>query len=189
MNNLGVLLGALGIFMVVIVAIAIAVWVLWGKSTSKVLKAFDYANSWMAWIPVLNYFALAQITADKDKNTTVIKWKIPTIAFSLWFIVGWVLAEIPNVGSILNIVLQVICLGTCFTFIYSKCEGKTVEEVQAIGYVSGLIPIIALCKFLSYKSDVITANIKAANAESDDDLWDDVFKEGTEDGEDSQSVE
>ena len=189
MDNLGVLLGALGAFLVVIVAIAIAFWVMWSISTYKVLKAFGYANPWMAWIPILNYFALAQITADKDKNTTVIKWKIPTIAFSLWFIVGWVLAEIPNVGSLLNIILQVICLGTCFTFIYSKCEGKTIEEVQAIGYISGLIPIIALCKFLSYKSDVITANINASNTKSDEDLWDDILKEGSEGDAENQNIE
>ena len=34
---------------------------------------------------------------------------------------------------------------------YAKLEGKQESETQAIGCVSGLIPIIAVVKFLSYK--------------------------------------
>lgn len=168
-------LGALDALLFIFVVIAIAAWVLWGYSCMKVLKALGYPNPWMAWIPNLNTFALAHCTADKEGNTKVISWKLPTIVFSFWFVAGWILAEIPNVGSLLNLVLQVVCMGTCYIFIYSMCENKKEEDVRVIAYVSGLIPLVALCKFLSYTPDEIAKNIANKNMGNEPDQWDEGF--------------
>ncbi len=59
-----------------------------------------------------------------------------------------VLAFIPTVGSLLNLVLTVICLGTCYIKMYAKLDGRDEKDVQALGYVSGFFPIIAVFKFL-----------------------------------------
>lgn len=170
MGNLEAFLGALGAVLFVFVIFGIAIWCLWGYACMKVLKALDYTNPWMAWIPFLNTFALANCTADEDGNTKIGNWKLPTIVFSFWFVAGWILSYVPSVGSLLNLLLQVACMGTCFSYIYSMCENKEEKDVTTIAVVSGFVPIVALVKFLSYKPDEISANIKAKrkNAESDE---------------------
>ena len=70
-------LAATGAFLVVMILIAIAAYVLWGIAEMKVLRMMGYANPWMAWIPLLNLFALAHCTADKDGNTSVLGFKMP----------------------------------------------------------------------------------------------------------------
>lgn len=167
-NGLSFFFCTVGIFFLILFAILIVCWVLWSVSSMKILKAFNYPNVWMAWIPGLNYFALAQLTADENKETTVVKWKIPTTVFSLWFIASLILPSIPGIGALLNTILQTICLGTCFSYIYAKCENKSIKDTQALGYVSGFFPIIALCKFLSYKNEIIINNIKKSDEEIDD---------------------
>ena len=55
--------------LIVILAILVALYVLSSIAIMRVLKILGYANVWMAWIPFLNYFALANVTADADGKT------------------------------------------------------------------------------------------------------------------------
>ena len=58
-----------------------------------------------------------------------------------------------TVENVITIVLNVVFLGCSYAKMYAKLEGKQESETQAIGCVSGLIPIIAVVKFLSYKGN------------------------------------
>ncbi len=140
--------------LIVILAILVALYVLSSIAIMRVLKILGYANAWMAWIPFLNYFALANVTADADGKNKIFGAELPNIVFSFWWVLQIIFNRIPNVGGLLATILQVICLGTCFINIYSRIENKDEKDVQAIAYVSGLIPIIAIVKFLCYDKNL-----------------------------------
>lgn len=143
------LVAMLGAYLIFVLVIVIVCWVLYGISHMKALKAVGYDKAWMAWIPFANMWALAEVALDGDESMTLFgSLNIPAIAFKLWWVVGFVLSFIPTVGSFLNLVLTVICLGTCYIKMYAKLDGRDEKDVQALGYVSGFFPIIAVFKFL-----------------------------------------
>ena len=107
----------------------------------------------MAWIPYANNYAVADVIRGDNDKTNVLGLELPSMLFNFWWLIGIVITRIPNVGSILYLALQTICLGTCLKTIYAKCEQKDPSEVAALAYVSGFIPIIALIKFTAYKFD------------------------------------
>ncbi len=143
------LVAILGAYLIIVLIIVVVCWVLYGISHMKALKAVGYDKAWMAWIPYANMWALAEVALDGDESMTLFgSFNIPAIAFKLWWVIGLVLAFIPTVGSLLNLVLTVICLGTCYIKMYAKLYGRDEKDVQALGYVSGFFPIIAVFKFL-----------------------------------------
>lgn len=123
--------------------------VLYGISHSKALKALGYARPWMVWIPFANYWALAEVALDGEENIIFFdSYSVPATLFKLWWLIMYGVSVIPGVGSILSLAIRVICLGTCYTKMYARLDGKTEAETQALGYVSGFFPIIAIFKFL-----------------------------------------
>ncbi len=124
-------------------------YVLCGISHSKALKALGYDKPWMAWIPFANFWALAEVALDGEENILFFdSLRVPAMLFKLWWLVAYAVALIPGVGGLLNLVLQIICLGACYTKMYARLDGKTEDETKGIGYVSGFLPIIAVFKFL-----------------------------------------
>ncbi len=115
------------------------------------LKALNYDKPWMAWIPFANYWAFAEVASGGQSQMKVLNMEVPTILMELWWLIMLVLMRVPHIGGVLGRVLQVICLGTCFIKIYAMMDGKSENEVAALGYISGLLPIIAWIKFLAYK--------------------------------------
>ena len=152
MEGLGAVLGAMGVFAVLIIALVVVLYVLNGLGTSYVLKQMGFKYPWFAWIPILNFIALALACRDSEGNITLFGIKIPGIVFSLWYILVLVVTRIPNVGSILSIVVQVIFYGRTLQLVYSKMEGTDEKDNAILGYVSGFITIIPLIKFLMYRS-------------------------------------
>lgn len=143
-----VLFGGLIFFLAVV---SIAVYVLSSIGISKVLGMYGYANKWHAWIPFLNYYALATVALGDSKSYVLFGKDIPAAVFKFWWVSLFVTGLIPFVGGILGIAIQVICFGTVYTLIYSALENKTIEECKVLGYVSSIIGIIPLVKFLMYK--------------------------------------
>lgn len=139
---------------IVCLAVVVALYVVEALAIMRVLTILGYQNPWMAWIPLLNYFALARVTANENGNTRIFGFELPNMVFCFWWVAWLAVDYIPNVGGLLGIVLRVICLGTCFIYIYSRVENKPESEVKALGYVSGLIPIIAIVKFLTYDKNL-----------------------------------
>lgn len=137
-----------------LVAVLVVFYVLYGISHMKALKYLGcWDKAWMAWLPPLfSYYALADAALDGEGSMQLSdSFSIPALAFKLWYLIALAVSFIPSVGFILNLVITIICLGTCYTKIYARLEQRDERDVKAIGYVSGLLPIIAVCKFLAGK--------------------------------------
>lgn len=146
----------IGIFVIVILIIALICYALYILSHIKALKALGYKKSWLAWLAPLGlYWALADVALDLDGeyDMEIFSFRIPGLAFKLWYLIALVVSFIPIVGGILNIVLTVACAGTCYIKIYAKLDKKDEREVQVLGYLSGLLPVIAVFKFFTGKYD------------------------------------
>ena len=116
-------------------------------------KMCSYNNAWMAWIPILRYYALAEVTGDGMGQTRLylINTDISTDIFRFWPILTLVVSRINGVGGILELFLTILCLGTSFTTVYSKFENRSPDEVKVLGYLSGWIPLIGIIKLTQYK--------------------------------------
>ncbi len=116
-------------------------------------KMCSYNNAWMAWIPILRYYALAEVTGDGMGQTRLylINTDISTDIFRFWPILTLVVSRINGVGGILELLLTILCLGTSFTTVYSKFESRSPDEVKVLGYLSGWIPLIGVIKLTQYK--------------------------------------
>lgn len=55
------LVAMLGAYLIFILVIGVVCWVLYGISHMKALKAVGYDKAWMAWIPLANMWALAEV--------------------------------------------------------------------------------------------------------------------------------
>ena len=143
MSTYGAILGAsIGVILLCLV-VMVACYVLYAVSHMKALKALGYKNAWLAWIPYGVFYACADAAAEGEGE-------------KLWWILPLALLFIPvngTVENVITIVLNVVFLGCSYAKMYAKLEGKQESETQAIGCVSGLIPIIAVVKFLSYKGN------------------------------------
>lgn len=149
MDGSMVLFGMFWVIILFVLVLVGVVCVLYGISHSKALKALGYARPWMVWIPFANCWALAEVALDGEENIKLFdSFSVPATLFKLWWLIMYGVLLIPGVGEILSLALQVICLGTCYTKIYARLDGKTEAETQALGYVSGFFPIIAVFKFL-----------------------------------------
>ena len=54
---------------------------------------------------------------------------------------------LAKLAKLVALVGRVILLGTAYSDLYSRLEGKMEQDTQAIGLLSGFLPIIAMVKF------------------------------------------
>jgi len=154
MSDYAGLIAALGIYLIFVLVIVVAVYVLYSISHMKALKALGYDKPWMAWIPFANYWALAEVALNGEESMNLFgSFSVPAIAFKLWWVVAYVVMFVPGVGNFLYFVVAIIGLGTCYIKMYARLDGKDEKDVRVIGYLSGWIPLIAMCKFLAGKYD------------------------------------
>jgi hypothetical protein len=141
-----------GVFSLVFIIVILACYVVSALGFYKALKRLGYNNAWMAWIPFANYYALADAAANGQEEVNLIgTLTIPAILYKLWWLVMLVAAFIPVIGNILVLVIRVICLGSVFIKLLARLTYTSEQSQQAMGYVSGLIPIVAAIKFLTLK--------------------------------------
>lgn len=155
MDALNVILGAGLIILLLFLVVIVALYVLSALGTSYVLKAFGHKNPWMAWIPLLNYIAMAQIIADENGDVKIFNAKLQGTLYQFWWVILLVAYWfVPGtLGNLVGIAISVVFLGTNLKAIYAKMEGKPEEDVAVIGYLSGWIGLIYMVKFLSYKKN------------------------------------
>ena len=150
MSDASIIMGTIWIYTMMFMLIFTAIfYVLYGVSHMKALKALGYDKPWMAWIPLANYWALAEVVLDDEENVNLLgSFNVSAKVFKLWWLIAYAIAFVPGVGSLLNLVLHVVCLGTCYIKIYARLDGRDEGEMQVLGYVSGFFPIVAVVKFL-----------------------------------------
>lgn len=135
--------------------ILVACYVLCSFSHMKALKALGYDKAWLAWIPYGVWFACADsVSRDEESVKLFNSFDVSALVFKLWWIVPLVLAFLPinsSIYNVINVVLRVIFLGCAYTKMYARLEYKAESDTQAVGYVSGFLPIVAVVKFLTLK--------------------------------------
>lgn len=148
MSDLSFLLYAGGAVLLIVFLVIVAAYVLSSLAASRVLKIYGYKNAWMAWIPVLNFYALGDAAVPHSLAFGGVE--LPAILFKVWWLLSFAVGYIPEIGSWLSLAVQIFFLGSVITEIYAAVEGKKKEDVRILGYLSGWIPIISWIKFLTY---------------------------------------
>ncbi|MDD2958143.1 MAG: hypothetical protein PHE06_08465 [Lachnospiraceae bacterium] len=117
------------------------------------LQRSNYRWPWLAWLPFFRYFALAGAMDDGDGFTSIylIGQRIQTDLFRFWPFVALLLSRVSRVGSLLEVLFTILCLGSSFTSVYSRLEGRDVNDVKVLGYLSGWIPLIGVIKITGYR--------------------------------------
>ena len=153
---MGVMLCSMFLFLVVLIVAAI-IYVMKALCLQAGLKQMGYQNAWMAWIPFLDYIALACVTErDESGNVDVVGLKIPGQLFNFWVLVSFLVGFIPGIGTLASLAVQVLCLGTSLKFMYAKALGTTPEEEKTIAFVSGVFPFIIIFKMWKHRKVVVT---------------------------------
>ncbi len=152
MMNVTALLG-MGMAIVAIVGIiVIACYIIFSMSHMKALKAMGYDKAWLAWIPYGVWYACADAVAGDDEQVRLFdSFEVPALVFKLWWIVPLVLNFVSFSGSLenmINFALNLVFLGSTYAKMYAVLDHKTEKETQTIGAVSGIVPIVAVVKFL-----------------------------------------
>lgn len=152
MMNVTALLG-MGMAIVAIVGIvAIACYIIFSMAHMKALKAMGYDKAWLAWIPYGVWYACADAVAGDDEQVRLFdSFEVPALVFKLWWIVPLVLNFVSFSGSLenmINFALNLVFLGSTYAKMYAVLDHKTEKETQTIGAVSGIVPIVAVVKFL-----------------------------------------
>ncbi len=132
--------------------ICIAVYILYCIAWKRVLKMYGYKNTWMAWIPFLQYYALADAAIGKKDKVKFLCWDMTPFIFKYWIVLPVIqFFFINNIFlSYAVLIAQIVCLGTVFAYIYADAEEENYDKTKFMGLVSGAFCIVAMVKFLSY---------------------------------------
>jgi hypothetical protein len=103
----------------------------------------------MAWLPLLQMYALADVTRDEDGFAYVFNKQVPGMLFNFWWLIAFFVAMVPGIGPLLSLAMQVICMGSCLIPIYATIDDKSESDVTAFAFVSAFFPIIWVIKFLT----------------------------------------
>ena len=100
-----------GVFMISAVIILI-LYLISSFARYKYLKIRSYENAWMAFIPIVNIWAIVEATYGNKERINIYGWEAPAIVLKLWPVVAYALAlvinVIPLVGNILSLLLTVL---------------------------------------------------------------------------------
>lgn len=126
-------------------------YVIGSLSYVKALRYLGYANPWMAWIPILNCYAMADcVTNDNEDVYVVGQIRVPGNIFKFWWL-SFFICVIPFIGQIATFVIMILCLATVYSKMYARIEGKSESDTLALGIVSAFIGIVPVIKFLQIR--------------------------------------
>lgn len=133
----------------------IGLYVLHAVAHMKALKALGYPNPWMAWIPYASNYAYADcVVGNEEKIRILDSFEVPAMVLKLWWVVLVAFLFLPlnpTLERMGRIAMNIIFLGSTYTKMYARLDGRTEQEEQPLGIVSGFIPLIAVVKFLTIK--------------------------------------
>ena len=137
----GFLTAMIGVFAVAAV-IAFIFYVVGAIASFKYLKVRSYENSWMAFIPIVNIWALVEATYGTDETVNIYGWDAPSIVLKLWSIVMSVLAMVismvPAFGSALSTLLTILNVAVLL-MIYKDMMERLESPQDGFGAVIAVI--------------------------------------------------
>ena len=151
-DDLGVVLGAFAIVIAVMTVIALIFYIIGAISSYKYLKVRSYENAWMAFIPIINIYALVEATYGQGDKINIYGWEAPAIILKLWPVVTYVLAlvinVVPVIGSALSMLLTILNIAVLL-LIYKDMMERLESPDDGFGaIVAVVIHIIADIKVL-----------------------------------------
>lgn len=150
-------------FAMIVFTIFAAYYIFTSAMNAKALRMVGYKYAWIAWIPYLRYYAIADATKENNVETRIYDTMcVPNVLYTLWWVILLLIGAFDNgltfwlpttLASIVDFLLRGIFLGGAYGRLYAKLEGKSIKDTNIIGAWSGVIPIIASFKFLKYRPD------------------------------------
>ncbi|MBQ9863247.1 MAG: hypothetical protein IJM28_04990 [Lachnospiraceae bacterium] len=158
---------------VIVIAIGLAFYVWCSFITYRTLQSMNYDKAWMAWIPMVKNYALADVTKDEGENTRVLgAFEVPNWLYQ-W---AWVIPLVLNIPGVklpgflewaVSVAFAVIFLGTCYAKIFAWHDGVSEDDKRGIGIASGIFEIIAVIIMTGWKKeDVIERPAKIETVET-----------------------
>lgn len=143
------------ILFLIVLVIGLVIYLLRSISWMRVMRQLDYKYAWMAWLPIFRSWALADVASD-GFTLDFFGARVPKLLFQLSGLY-WMIICIPIIGVTLFVPLNIIMMGTVYANVYAKREGKLVNSTLGLGIISGLLPIVAIIKFLMYNKKFWTS--------------------------------
>lgn len=151
----------LATFAAVAFGLIAAYYIFTSAANARALRMAGYNKAWLAWVPYLRYFAIADATKEEGPSTKIYgRWNVYNALYTLWFallLVVQILDEgitdfIPaTLGTILDIIIMGVFLGGAYAKLLSKISGKPERECYTFGIWSGVFPIVAAVRFCFVK--------------------------------------
>lgn len=146
MNSLVMLFGGMFVFFIIF---TLALYVVAALAEMKALKILGYTNTWFAWIPFLNIYALVEVTGEESADIFGIR--ISTSVMKFYSLIAFGCTFVPVVGGIASFLINLLCGWWTYKYVYALLDGKTPDDESVIALLSALIGIIQIFKFFSAK--------------------------------------
>ena len=124
-------------------------YVITSLTLAKILKNIGYPKTEYAWIPIFNIYVLATVMTKGIDSTNVFFVNIPTNRYRIGWFVILIISFIPGIGTKLALVGRVFYYGDLYARVYASLEHDSVDNHNALGIISAIIPIIVVIKTLS----------------------------------------
>ena len=135
----------------VIAIVSIISYVLNAIGLYHVLKRQGYKNPWFAWIPILNTLGLCMASQDENGNIRIFGKDMDAGLFTCIQVISpFVLMFIPGIGGVLSLIIHILFMGRVLHITYVRMEGVSENEKKVIAYISSVVSIITVVKFLIY---------------------------------------
>ena len=143
--------GAIVLGWVITIIIIAVFYLLTSFAYYKALKMLNYQYTWFAFIPFLRTYGLTAAINPGNYDVNIVGINIQAGLFNFWWILTYVLRLVPAIGGLLGIVWSVLAGGSVFTSAYAILDNKMESEVKVLGYLSAIIGLIPIIKFLTAK--------------------------------------
>ena len=151
------LMAVMGMFFAVILVIMLVLYLIDAIAKYKYLRVRSYENAWMAFIPIINIWAVVEATYGNGETINMYGWDAPAVVVKLWPIVTYVLAAainlIPFVGQFLSLALAILNFAVMLMIYRDMMERLGKQEDIALAIILVLISIAASIKILMTSSN------------------------------------
>ena len=143
-------LAGAGIFLLILLAVCIAVYVICSLALKKIAKAKGIENAWLAWIPVANMYILGKVVGPFNFIVDIAQ---PELVLPIVTLLGSVLSKVPVVGLVCSLASLVLSLAAYY-FLYKQYKP---EKATTMLVLTIFFSIICLPLYLSQIAKMATA--------------------------------